>query len=172
VDMSHDRVIAVAGAWVDPDAPEDSHLELLTLDATGDTAASIDWLVERAGRRIPVLIDSLSPAASMAPALRARKVKVMLTSAGDMGKACGGLFDALRDGHAWHVEATDENGQRALDAAMAGCLRRNIGNAGSWGLDRSDPDQNIAPAVSAALAHFGGSMTKRKRPKTRGVIYS
>jgi len=172
VDMSHDRVIAVVGCWVDPEVPEDSHLELLTVDSTGDTAAAVDWLVAQAGRRIRVLIDSLSPAASMAPALRARKVDVMLTSAGDMGKACGGLFDAVRDGHAWHLEATEDNRQKALDDAMAGCLRRDIGKAGAWGLDRSNPDQNIAPAVAAALAHFGGSMTKRKRSKTRGVIYS
>jgi len=172
VDMSHDRVIAITGCWVDPDLHEDSHLELLSVDVTGDTASAVDWITERAGRRIRVLIDSLSPAASMAPTLRARKVDVMLTSAGDMGKACGGLHDAVRDGHAWHVAATDDNGQKALDDAIKGCAPRDIGKAGAWGLDRSDPDQNIAPAVSAALAHFGGSMTKRKRPKTRGVIYS
>jgi len=172
VDMSHDRVISVTGVWVDPATPEDSQLELLSVDATGDTAAAVDWIAERAGRRIRVLIDSLSPAASMAPALRARKVDVMLTSAGDMGKACGGLFDAVRDGHVRHVKATDDNGQKALDDAMAGCIRRDIGKAGAWGLDRSDPDKNISPAVSAVLAHFGGSMTKRKRSKTRGVVYS
>ena len=89
-----------------------------------------------------------------------------------MGKACGGLHDAVRDGHAWHVEATVDNGQRALDDAMAGCTKRNIGTAGAWGLDRSNPELNIAPAVSAVLAHFGGAMSKRKRSKTRGVVYS
>ena len=171
VDMSHDRVIAIAGCWVDPEVPDDSHLELLSVDVTGDTAAAVDWIVARAGRRMPVVIDSASPAASMIPTLKARKVKVVTTGPADMGKACGGLHDAIRDGHVWHVEATEENGQRALDDAMAGCAKRNIGTAGAWGLDRSDPDQNIAPAVSACLAHFGGAMTKRRRTtKTRGVV--
>lgn len=172
VDMSHDRVIAVTGCWVDPVNQDDSHLELLSVDVTGDTAAAVEWIVTRAGRRMPVVIDSASPAASMEKALKARRVKVVMTGPADMGKACGGLHDAVRDGHAWHPVATDDNGQKALDDAMAGSARRNIGTAGAWGLDRTDPDQNIAPAVSAVLAHFGGAMTKRKRSKTRGVVLS
>jgi hypothetical protein len=172
VDMSHERVIAITGAWVDPLLPDDTHLELLSVDVSGDTAAAVEWIVARAGRRIPVVIDGASPAASMIPTLKARKVKVVTTGPADMGKACGGLHDAIRDGHAWHVEATDDNGQRALDDAMSGCTKRNIGTAGAWGLDRSNPELNIAPAVSAVLAHFGGAMSKRKRTKTRGVVFS
>ena len=172
VDMSHERVIAITGAWVDPALPDDTHLELLSVDVDGDTAAAVEWIVACAGRRIPVLIAGDSPAASMAPALKARKVKVFVLGLADQGKACGGLHDAIRDGHAWHVEATGDNGQQALDDAMAGCTKRNIGTAGAWGLDRSDPDLNIAPAVSAVLAHFGGAMSKRKRSKTRGVVFS
>jgi hypothetical protein len=166
VDMSHDRVIAITGCWVDRAFPEDSHLELLSVDVTGDTAVAVDWIVSRAGRRIPVVIDGASPAASMIPTLKARFVKVVTTGPADMGKACGGLHDAIRDGHAWHLEATDENGQQALDDAMAGCQKRNIGTAGAWGLDRTDPDQNISPAVSAVLAHFGGAMTKRTQTRS------
>lgn len=172
VDMSHDRAIAITGCWVDPLLPDDSHLELLSVDVTGDTAAAVEWIVERAGRRIPVVVDGASPAASMVPTLKARRVKVVVTGPADMGKACGGLHDAVRDGHAWHVVATADNGQRALDDAMAGCTKRNIGTAGAWGLDRSNPELNISPAVSAVLAHFGGSMTKRKRTRTRGVVLS
>lgn len=172
VDMSHERVIAITGCWVDPALPEDSHLELLSVDVTGDTAAAVEWIATQAGRRIPVVIDGASPAASMIPTLKARKVKVITTGPADMGKACGGLHDAIRDGHAWHPKATDDNGQQALDDAMAGCTKRNIGTAGAWGLDRSNPELNIAPAVSAVLAHFGGAMSKRKRTKTRGVVFS
>ena len=168
MDMSHERVIAIAGCWVDPALPDDSHLELLSVDVTGDTAAAIDWVAQRAGRRMPVVIDTMSPAASMVPSLKARGVKVVTTGPADMGKACGGLHDAIRDRHVWHVKATDENGQRALDDSMAGCQKRSIGTAGAWGLDRRDPDQNIAPAVSAVLAHFGAAMTRRKRSTTGG----
>lgn len=169
VDMSHDRTIAITGAWVDPATPDDVHLELLSVDVAGDTAAAVDWIAKRAGRRIPVAIDSASPAASMIPTLKARKVKVVTTGPADMGKACGGLHDAIRDGHAWHVKATDDNGQKALDDAMAGCIKRSIGLAGAWGLDRSDPSVDISPAVSAALAHFASTI---KRPRAGRAIFA
>lgn len=168
LDMSHARVISIAGCWVDPDMPDDTHLELLSVDLDGDTAAAVEWVAKRAGRKIPVAIDSSSPAGSLIPTLKARKVKVIPVGPADMGKACGGLHDAIRDGHAWHLEATDDNGQRDLDDAMAGCAKRNIGTAGAWGLDRSDPDIDISPAVAAVLAHFGSTL---KRPKTNRAVF-
>ena len=157
VDMSHDRVTSVTGCWVDPLVPDVAHLELVEVDVVGDTAALADRVAQIAGRRIPVLIDSQSPAAALIPLLVARKVKVKAGTAGDMGKACGGLFDAVRDGRALHAD------QDPLNRAMLGCEKRSIGKAGLWGLDRSDPDVNISPAVSAVLAHLGSTI---KRPKS------
>lgn len=156
VDMSHDRVISVAGCWIDPALPDLAHLELLEVDTTGDTAAAEASIAALAGRRIPVVIDSASPAASMIPGLKARKVKVISGTAGDMGKACGALHDAVRDGKVWHAD------QAQLNDAILGSKKRNIGTAGAWGLDRSDPDTNIAPAVSAVLAHFGAATQRRR----------
>jgi hypothetical protein len=161
VDMSHDRVISVAGCWVEPDLPDESHLELLEVDTTGDTAAAEASIAALAGRRIPVVIDGASPAASMIPGLKARKVKVISGTASDMGKACGGLHDAVRDGKVWHAD------QSQLNDAILGSKKRNIGTAGAWGLDRSDPDTNIAPAVSAVLAHFGAATKKRSTGRGR-----
>ncbi len=165
VDMSHGRVTAISGCWVDPVAREDSHLELLSVDVEGDTAAVVEWIVARAGRRMPVVIDSRSPAASMVPTLKARKVKVVSVGPGDSAKAHGGLFDALRDGHVWHTEATEDNGQRALDDAMAVATKRAVGTAGAWEIDLTDPDVDISAAKSAVLAHLGAAMTKKK-PRT------
>lgn len=170
VDMSHERVIAISGCWVDPDVPDDSHIELLSVDVTGDTATAVDWIVARAGRRMPVVVDSRSPAASMVPTLKARKVKVVTVGPGDSAKACGGLFDAIRDGHVWHPIADEGNGQQALDDAMAACTKRNVGTAGAWEIDRSDPELDISAAVSATLAHLGASMTKKKRAERRKVV--
>ena len=161
VDMSHDRVLSVAGCWMDASEPDDRHVELLKVDASGDSAAAVEWIALRAGRRIPVVIDSASPAASLAPDLKARRVRVILTTAGDMGRGCGLFHDAVRDGRLWHPAASLDNGQGALDDAVLGCKRRNIGTAGAWGLDRTDPNLNISPAVAAVLALLGASIVNR-----------
>ncbi|MDB5716434.1 MAG: hypothetical protein JWO15_3831, partial [Sphingomonadales bacterium] len=153
VDMSHDRVIAIAGCWLDED---ESHVEVLALDRTDDTLAAVEWIVERAGRRIPVAIDSMSPAASMIAGLKARKVKVITTNAVDMGKACGLFYDETIAGRLKH------GAQQQVDDALAGAKKRNIRDAGSWGWDRKDPTVNIAPLVAVTLARFAAEITKKK----------
>jgi hypothetical protein len=155
VDMSHDRVISIDGCWL---AGETAHVEILALDIASDTLSAADWLVARAGRKIPVVIDSMSPAASMIPTLKARKVRVIVTNAGDIAKACGGFYDDAIAGRLTHA------GQRQLDDAIAGAQKRRIGDAGGWGWDRKDPTVNIAPLVSATLARFGAAVTNK--PKT------
>lgn len=152
VDMSHDRVIAVAACWKREGVP---HVELVTLEQSTDTLATVEWL-ERAGKRTPVVIDSASPAAAMIPALRQRGMKVVTTSATDMGKACGGLYDAATSGRMTHA------GQKQLDDALAGAKKRDILGAGAWAWDRKDPTVNIAPLVAVTLALFGASITKAK----------
>lgn len=164
VDMSHDRGIAVAGCWLDLDLIDEAHVELLHVDPLGDTAAAVDLIAAGAGRRIPVLIDGKSPAASMIPDLKARGVKVVTTTASGMGQACGSAHDAVRDGRLWHAD------QAALNDAMLGCEKRSIGDAGAWGLDRRDPDTNIAPAVAAILAHHGAMTSKRRRPQPKRKV--
>ena len=72
VDMSHDREISIGACWL-----EDSSAHVEEVWAGLDEPAAIEWIVARAGRRMPVMIDAKSPASSMIPALRARKVKVL-----------------------------------------------------------------------------------------------
>lgn len=153
LDMSHDRLIAIAACW----AGDNPHVELVAVDYAQDTLAAVEWLVERAARRIPVVVDSVSPAASMVPALRERKVKVVQTSAADMGKACGLLFDDVTAARLTHA------GQAQLDHALAGAKKRNIRDAGAWAWDRKDPNTNIAPLVAATLARYGASLNVRTK---------
>ena len=72
------------------------------------------------------------------------------------------LIDAVRDGLLWHADQSD------LNRAVLGSEKRNIGTAGAWGLDRRDPETNIAPAVSMVLAHFAATNTKK--PTHRAVF--
>lgn len=144
LDMSHDRVVSI-GVCVG------EHIEVAALDKVSDTLGAVEWLVERAGKTIPVVVDGQSPAGSMVSALRAGGVKVIVTSAADMAKACGSFFDAVLEERLTHFD------QAPLNAALAGARKRPIGTAGGWGWDRKDYSINLAPLVSVTLAHFGAS---------------
>lgn len=157
VDMSHDRHISVAACWLE--AEDTAHGEEVW--AGVDTDAAVEWIAARAGRRIPVVIDEASPAASLAPILRARKVRVLRTSAGDMAKACGQMVDKIGLGKFTHAD------QEPVNEAREGARKRAIGTAGGWGYDRRDESANIAPLVALTLALFGALATK-KRPSNDG----
>lgn len=151
VDMSHERHISIAGAWREGDC---AHVEEVW--AGVDEAAAVAWVAEHAGRR-EVLIDAMSPAASMVPALKARRTRVRQTTAGDMSKACGLFVAACTD-----PTRLTHAGQEPLDDAVAGARKRPIGKAGGWGWDRKDPSVNIAPLVAATLALLGVESSKRR----------
>ncbi|WP_182377885.1 terminase [Nocardioides sp. WS12] len=155
VDASHDGVLVVAACWREDDS---SHVELLAVDNWADDEAAADWIAGRAGRRIPITIDSASPAARLVPLLKNRRCKVNAGSAGDMAKGCGGLYAAALGQLLTHA------GQAAVNDALTGAKKRAIGQAGGWGWDRRDPDANIAPLVAVTLAHYGASTS----PKSAG----
>lgn len=161
VDMSHRREISIGACW---ETDASAHVEEVW--AGVDEPEAVEWIVERAGRRILVVIDSQSPANSMIPTLKARGVKVHSGSATDMAKGCGLMVSDLEGLRLTHA------GQQPLDDARAGARKRPIGNAGGWGYDRADPATEIQPLVAVTLARLGASMTKKKRTKTRGVVYT
>ena len=153
VDMSHDRTLAIAACWVRDGLP---FVEIVAIDVLHDPLLAAGWIVERASRRIPVVIDTASPAASLIPALKARKVHVVATGAGDMARACGSFYDEVIAKRLTHA------GQAQLDAAVEGAQKRKIGDAGGWGWDRKDPTANIAPLVAVTLAHYGATLTPKR----------
>jgi hypothetical protein len=160
VDASHDGVLVVAGAWR---TGESTYLELLAVDEWTDDEAAADWLAER-GRRVTIVIDSMSPAARLIPMLRARRCRVQVTQTQDMGKACGGLHSAASS----PAGSLAHDGHEYVTAALAGAKKRRIGQAGGWGWDRRDPDINIAPLVAFTLAHYGASTKKPPGDSARG----
>lgn len=157
LDMSHDRIVSIAACvrgTVD-------HLEIAALDSVhGDTLGVVEWLTERAGRKIPVVVDGQSPAASMIPALTSARVRVIVTNAGDMAKACGAFFDAVTEARISHFD------QAELNDAIAGAKKRAIGTAGGWGWDRKDATCLISPLVSVTLAHYGASLNIKRSTGT------
>jgi hypothetical protein len=159
VDSSHSREISIGACWLEADS---AHLEEVW--AGVDDVAAVEWIVARAGRRMPVVIDSMSPAASMVPTLKARGVKVHIGTASDMAKGCGLVASDLEAGRLTHAD------QQPLNDAREGARKRAIGTAGGWGYDRRDPSINIAPLVAVTLARLGASMTKKPKPEPRKVV--
>src|SRR5690606_2946143 len=152
VDMSHSREISVTACWL-----EGEHAHAEEVWAGTDEDAAVEWIAARAGRRIPVVIDNISPASSMAPKLRARKCRVIGTGPQDMSRACGMLVSRAAAGTFSHAN------QPAVNDALESARKRAIGTAGGWGWDRVDETVQIYPIVSMTLALFGAEATKRKR---------
>lgn len=159
VDMSHGRDISVAACWVEGD---DAHVEQVW--AGSDPALAVEWIAAAAGRRVSVVVDQASPAASFVPELKARKCQVVATGAGQMAQACG-LFE-----NRVAADGLTHGAQKQLTDAVLGARRRPIRDAGGWALDRSDPTSAIFPAVAAVLALFGATSFKRSRSAARVVV--
>lgn len=161
VDMSHDRRISVAACWL-----EDTSAHVEEVWAGVDEAAAVTWLADawkRAGRRTTVVIDSMSPAASMATTLKALGVHVHLGTAADMARGCGLFASDVQAGRLTHAD------QESVNSAREGARKRPIGTAGGWGYDRSKPDVFIAPIVAVTLARFAASLMPQRRRTDEGT---
>ncbi len=150
VDMSHAREISVGACWL-----EDSSAHIEEVWAGVDEPAAVEWVVARAGRRVPVMIDAKSPASSMIPALRARKVHVLTGNENDMARGCGLVASDNEAGRLTHAD------QAALNEAREGARKRLIGTAGGWGYDRKDPTVKIAPLVAVTLARVAATINEK-----------
>lgn len=152
VDASHARRFSVSACWR---GEADAHGEEVWSGSDEDQV--FDWLIARTNRRMPVVIDHYSPAASLVPRLKQAGRKVKVTGSGDMAKACGLWLGEVEAGRLTHAD------QGALNDAVEAAKKRAIGKAGGWGWDRRDENSNIAPLVSHTLARFGVELVPRRR---------
>lgn len=160
VDMSHDRLISVGACWVEA---ESAHIEEVW--AGSSTIAAVEWLVEHTDRRMPVFIDSMSPAAALIAELKARRVNVTQSTAGDMAKGCGMFEDRA------NAKTLTHSNQARVNDALEGARKRLIRDAGGWGWDRRDPTAAIYPIVAATLALLGAVLNvKERKPGGRTAI--
>ena len=150
VDMSHGREISVGACWL-----EDTSAHVEEVWAGVDEPAAVEWVAARAGRRIPVMIDAKSPASSMIPALRARKVKVLTGNENDMARGCGLLASDVEAGRLTHAD------QESVNDARENARKRAIGTAGGWGYNLKDPSAKIHPLVAVTLARVAATINDR-----------
>ena len=127
------------------------HVELVDLgDAAANTDALVEWLVSRARRRIPVVMDAYSPARSLEPVLKRRGVTVRALSGNELMQACGGFYDAAtKDASLTHFD------QHELNVSLAGAKKASLGDAGGWKWSRKTLDIDLTPLLAATCAHFG-----------------
>ena len=153
VDAGPDRTLAIAAAWR---RGERVHVELLAADYCDDPLSALQFLIDLAKRRIPVVVDGASAAASLVPALQAARVKVTVTGMRDMGRACGSFLDDVGAGRISHA------GQPQLNDAVIGARKRPLGDAGLFGWDRRDGSVFISPLVAVTLARFGAVQARQR----------
>ena len=158
-DATPDRswgTIATAGGTADS-----THVEVV------EHREGMDWMVDRIcdldDEYEPVewLVDKASPAASLVPALVARRFTVVakgakptrrsirVTELADMLVACGNFYDGTTKAEpsVFHV------GQPELDAALGAAKKRIVGDRFAW--DRKDLLIPISPLVAVTLAAHG-----------------
>lgn len=103
-----------------------------------------------------VLIDVLSPAASLIDPLEAEGIKVSKTGSNIMAAATAQFYDAVMSHELRHLD------QVSLNLAAAAARKRKLGDAWAW--NRSNPDADITPLVAATLAYTGRTYSRAQRP--------
>lgn len=158
VDVSPDRSVAsvaVAGQRADGDW----HVEL------DEQRNGVGWLVGYIASRCErndiraVVLDRLSPAASIADELKQRRIKVTLTGASEMKAACGAFYDGVHEGWLHHID------QPQLNLALSMARKRELMDAWAWNRKLSAAD--ITPLVAATLALWGAQNSTVKKPTRR-----
>lgn len=129
-----------------------THVELASLTAREifSTDALVEWIVKRARRKVPVVMDAFSPIRSIEPMLREKKATVRVLSGNELMQACGGFHDAVvKDQSLTHFD------QEQLNASLAGARKQKLGDAGGWKWSRKTLEVDLTPIVSATCAHYG-----------------
>lgn len=172
VDMTPDRKWCTIAAASLTDTGR-AHLEVGFHEQP--SADVVAFIVSLVGRWDPcaVVIDKMSPAAALIPALVAAGIEPETTSGQDMAAACGGFYDAVAERSVSHT------GDPLLVDALAGATKRDM-TSGAWAWNRKGKAV-ISPLVAVTLARWGlitfGTVTKPKPPApqhtaTAGAITS
>ncbi|WP_043167425.1 terminase [Bifidobacterium callitrichos] len=168
LDMPPDRSsLAIGGAIKHPDGS--AHIELREFRATqsAGTMWAVDYIAEHWPRTASVVIDSQSPAMSLLTDLKTRHVRVIVTNASDMGRACGRLLDMLRDHTLTHLP---DDQQPAMATAVRNATTRPIGQSGAFGWNKTGSDVDLSPLVACTLALYGTYITKRDPNRRQEVM--
>lgn len=121
----------------------------------------INWTVDRlselvAADAVPVAVDGRGPAAVLVPGLERAGFDLRVASTADVLDACAGLFEKVRDARVRHLDEPE------LNSAVAGAVKRPVGDRWAWGRKKSAGD--ISPLEAATLASWAAA-----RPQTAAL---
>lgn len=156
IDMNPERTwVTVSLAMFSEDG---IHLEVAETESFNESGASelVKWIKSLARRRIPVVIDSFSPARTFEPLLKDEKCMVRILTSSEFTQACMGLHDAVKEGVVSHFN------QEHLNASVAGATKKAVGKAGAWAFTRDDVEVDLTQLISVACAYFGAIKFARK----------
>lgn len=142
VSWGRDRThVAVAGIRADG-------LRHVQVIAAGDgTDWVIQYLLNLPRRPLSIAVQgSGAPASSLLDDLDKSGLPVTVLTGADIGKACGGMYDAVVAGRIRHL------GQSDLEQAVTTAVARPIGD--SWALDRKKSPTDIAGLVACVEALY------------------
>lgn len=157
LDMNPERTSVTVSLAVFSDAGV--HVEIAADDFTAMTSDQlVSWIFQRARKRIPVVLDSYTPARSLEAALRKKGVRVFILGPAELSQACGGLSDAVvKDKTLTHF------GQVQLDESLAGAFKEPFGKGGAWKWNRKTFEVDLTPIMAATAAHFGAVKFGKRR---------
>lgn len=128
-----------------------------------------DWLIDRVkelqeAHGVDVVVDGRGPAAVLIPGLERAKVRLRIADTGNVLDACAGIFNLVRDQRLRHANYPE------LNDAVAGAVKRTVGERWAWGRKASTSDISTLEASTLAawaVANQGKSTTSAY--ETRGV---
>lgn len=157
IDMNPERTTVAISVAIRTDAGV--HVELARIEAPESSIELVNWIATRAKRRVPVVMDAYSPARSLEPGLKQKKVKTFALSGNELMQACGGFYDAvILDSSVTHI------GQDQLTDSIMGAKRHAIGDAGGWKWSRKRLDSDLPPIMAVTCAWFGAEKFARIVP--------
>lgn len=166
VDRSPDGLVVVCAAYRDFTAGA-THVEpVFVQDGMTNLAPVVDWITANTNRMVPVVVDAQSTASVVVTYVQATRRPVVVTTAGEMARACIGFSDDVAAGVVSHADTPGGD----LARAVAGARRRPVGDAGGFAWDRRDASTAVSPLVAASLAHYGAAAHGRRPRKPAKVV--
>lgn len=162
VDMNRERnKVAISVTSYIPEDEETLALELIAAADydDGGTAKLVQYLWDRAKRIHPVIIDGRSPAVSLVPYLKKKKMKVRVLTGGEFVEASMGFYDSvMRDKTVMHFA------EPRMDSSLEGLGKLPIDKTGAqWKFVPMDMTKPFHPFMSGLCAHYGSVKFVRRR---------
>lgn len=147
---------SIAAAWRRPDG----FLNVEIIEHRPGRSWVAGRLAELVRRHRPcaTVIDPPGPAGPVIDDLETLGVEVTKPNVREVVQACGQFFDAVMDSRSLR-----HSGDPVLDSAVAGAVRRDLGDGWAWARKATSID--ISPLVACTLAAWGhGKFGTRKQP--------